>query len=83
MPPIFAAAAQQVGVPLAEVVIDARGQVIKREDKQKRPENAPTSTITLILPDVALAVGESWTAPFDLKATTATGSPIRSKRGTS
>jgi hypothetical protein len=75
VPPIFADAAKQVGVPLAEVVIDARGQVIKREDKQKRPENAPTSTITLVLPDVSLAIGESWTSPFDLKANDGDGKP--------
>lgn len=73
VPPIFAEAAKQVGVPLAEIVIDARGQVIKREDKQKRPEGSPTNTITLVLPDTPLAIGESWTAPFDLKATDGDG----------
>lgn len=73
IPPMFADAAKQVGVPLAEVVIDSRGQVLKREDKQKRPEGSPTNTITLVLPDKALAIGESWTSPFEMKATDADG----------
>ena len=75
VPPMFADAAKQVGVPLAEVVIDSRGQVLKREDKQKRPEGSPTNTITLVLPDKALAIGESWTSPFEMKATDADGNP--------
>jgi hypothetical protein len=73
VPPIFADAAKQVGVPLAEVTIDARGNVLKREDRTKRPEGAPTNTITVVLPDAPLAIGESWTAPLDLTATDAAG----------
>lgn len=74
-PPIFAEAAKQVGVPLAEVTIDTRGNVLKRADKQQRPEGSPTNTITVVLPEKPLAVGESWTAPFDLTATDAEGQP--------
>jgi hypothetical protein len=75
VPPIFADAAKQIGVPLAEVTIDTRGNVLKRADKIARPEGSPTNTITLILPDRPLAVGESWTSPFDLSATDAEGNP--------
>jgi hypothetical protein len=66
VPPIFADAAKQVGVALTEVTIDNRGNVLKRVDRTKRPDGAPTSTITLVLPDKPLSVGESWTVPFDL-----------------
>jgi hypothetical protein len=68
-PPIFADAAKQVGVALTEVTIDNRGNVLKRVDRTKRPDGAPTSTITIVLPDKPLAIGESWTVPFDLTVT--------------
>jgi len=69
VPPMFADAAKQVGVKLAEVTIDNRGNVLKRLDRIKRPDGAPTSTITIVLPDKPLAIGESWTVPFDLTVT--------------
>lgn len=75
VPPIFADAAKQVGIPLAEVTIDTRGNLLKRADKQPRPEGSPTNSITVVLPDKPLAVGESWTSPFDLTATDAEGQP--------
>jgi hypothetical protein len=69
VPPIFADAAKQVGVKLAEVTIDNRGNVLKRVDRIKRPDGALTSTITIVLPDKPLAVGESWTVPFNMTVT--------------
>jgi hypothetical protein len=68
-PPMFADAARQVGMPLAEVTIDNRGNVLKRVDRIKRPEGTPASTITVVLPDKPLAVGESWTVPFNMTVT--------------
>jgi len=75
VPPIFADAAKQVGVPLAEITMDVRGHVLSRADKTPRPEGSPTNTITLVLPDVPLAIGESWTSPLDLSATDSEGRP--------
>ena len=72
VPPMFAAAAKQVGQPLAEVTIDGRGNVQKRLDLKKAdgaPQESSSSDITLVLPDKPLAIGESWTAPLDLSAT--------------
>lgn len=66
VPPIFADAAKQIGVPLAEVTIDARGNISAKSDKA-----APT--MTLVLPDVPLAIGESWSMPIDLSAKDAQG----------
>lgn len=87
VPPMFAAAAKQVGVPLAEITIDSRGNVQKRIDLKKAAEGGePVETaatdITLVLPDKPLAVGESWTSPLDLWATDAAGSriPIKARR---
>jgi hypothetical protein len=69
VPPIFAEAAKQVGIPLTEVTIDNRGNVLKRVDRIKRPDGALTSTITIVLPEKPLAVGESWTVPFNMTVT--------------
>jgi len=87
VPPMFAAAAKQIGVPLAEITIDARGNVQKRIDLKKAAEGGePVETaatdITLVLPDKPLAVGESWTSPLDLWATDGGGSriPIKARR---
>jgi hypothetical protein len=77
---VFADAAKHVGVPLAEVTIDNRGNVLKRIDRIKRPEGAPTSTITIVLPDKPLAVGESWTVPFDLTVTVEGGQQVLKAR---
>lgn len=68
VPPIFQQAATQVGIPLAELTIDNRGKVLKRLDDKKRPEGAEMTDITLILPDKPLAIGESWSTPFDMSA---------------
>jgi hypothetical protein len=87
VPPMFAAAAKQIGVPLAEITIDSRGNVQKRIDLKKAAEGGePVETaatdITLVLPDKPLAVGESWTSPLDLWATDGGGSriPIKARR---
>lgn len=72
-PPIFAEAAKAIGVPLSEVTIDNRGNLIKRADRLKRPEGTPTNTIAIVLPDRPLAIGESWTSPYDLTATDGEG----------
>ncbi|MBA4019569.1 MAG: hypothetical protein C0483_20590 [Pirellula sp.] len=81
VPPMFAAAAKQVGQPLAEVTIDGRGNVQKRLDLKKAdtdgaPQETSTSDITLVLPDKPLGIGESWTAPLDLSATDEKGGRI-------
>lgn len=68
VPPIFQQAATQVGIPLAELTIDNRGKVLKRLDDKKRPDGAEMTDITLILPDKPLAIGESWSTPFDMSA---------------
>lgn len=72
-PPVFAEAAKQVGIPLAEVTIDARGVVLKRADRTKRPEGTSTNTMALNLPDRPMALGESWSSPFDIAASNADG----------
>lgn len=73
VPPMFQQAATQVGIPLAELTIDTRGKVLKRVDGKARPEGSVMTDITLILPDKPLAIGESWSTPFDMTATDKAG----------
>ncbi len=67
-PPGFEDAAKNVGVVLAVVTIDAQGNILKRENKQeqKAETNGP---ITIQLPDGAVALGESWTYPYEITVT--------------
>jgi hypothetical protein len=72
IPPGFKDAAESVGVPLSIVTIDARGQVIKREDKRAGGGDAQ-GQITLPLPEEPIAVGHVWSYPYDIQVTVKTG----------
>ncbi|MFZ5828494.1 MAG: DUF6263 family protein [Planctomycetota bacterium] len=78
-PPGFDDVASTIGVPLAELVIDARGKVLERKQKAKKAQASSTGEITIILPEKPVAVGDSWTEPHDLCATTGTGAFVRIK----
>ncbi len=64
-PPGFEDAAKSVGVPLSVITLDARGNVVRREQKQQRQQETQ-SQITVPLPEQAVAVGEEWNLPFDI-----------------
>ena len=71
-PPGFGDAAKAVGLPLAAVTLDAQGKTVHREVLLEQPTPAP-ELITLPLPDDAVAAGESWTIPADIKVTLRSG----------
>jgi hypothetical protein len=54
-----------VGKPLAELTLDPRGVVVKREELLTQSAPLPEN-ITLPLPENAVAVGEEWTMPADI-----------------
>jgi len=62
----FEDVAKQVGIPLAEITINAAGKVLKREQKVPQP-NATGGEITLPLPDKAVPVGHVWTLPDEVR----------------
>ena len=64
--------AKAVGVPLSEVVIDARGNVLKRKELHQQ-SNANPAPVTMPLPEKPVALGESWTHPLDLDVMLANG----------
>jgi hypothetical protein len=71
-PPIgYEQMAEDVGVPLTRLVMDRRGQVIRREDlrKKKRPTpNTHDAPMTIPLPAQPVGIGERWSHEFIIRA---------------
>jgi len=66
-PPVYAAVAKQVGVPLSLVTIDASGKILKKIDRgQKAAADPQNSDMVVPLPAGPIAVGESWNIPQDV-----------------
>ncbi|MCA9103732.1 MAG: hypothetical protein KDA63_21415 [Planctomycetales bacterium] len=64
-PPGFEDAAKSVGIVLSRIVLDDRGNVVKREHMAGK-ESAPESPITIPLPDHPLAIGDVWSHPYEV-----------------
>jgi hypothetical protein len=67
-PPSFENVAKAVGKPLAQLTLDPRGTVVKREEHyvQAAPQQ---ENVTLPLPENAVTLGEEWTLPADIVVT--------------
>lgn len=61
-PPGFEDAAENVGVPLATITMDNRGEVLKREDHRPRPTGYD-GPITMPLPEEPVYEGYEWKIP--------------------
>jgi Family of unknown function (DUF6263) len=68
VPPGYEAVAAAVGVPLSTVTMDARGKIIKRKEHRDQPMGVSTQ-MTMPLPGVAIAIGESWSSPLEIEVT--------------
>lgn len=64
--------AKQIGVPLTEITMNDRGEILKRNEKQKQPNTNPTQ-ITVPLPDKPVAVGYQWNKPYTIPTTATNG----------
>jgi hypothetical protein len=64
----FEDTAQQVGVPLALVTMDSRGQIVARQrnSKLKAPAGESEGPMTVPLPAEPVAVGQVWSLPSEL-----------------
>lgn len=69
----FEDVAKAVGVTLTVVKVDAAGKILHREDK-RAPQSGPAAQMTMPLPETPIAIGESWTVPFEIVATAKDGS---------
>ena len=66
-PPIYAAVAKDVGVPLTVVTIDPTGKILKRVDRGEKTTTDPQSSdMVTPLPAGPVAVGESWNISQDV-----------------
>lgn len=66
-PPGFEAIAESINVPLAEVTIDTRGTILRR---QRKPARASVESDTLLIfpfPEEAIAAGHVWSDPYEFQ----------------
>jgi|GEM_PF-523345 len=68
----FQDVAKAVGVTLSLVTIDPQGKIIKREEKQPHASSA-TTHMTVALPEHPVAIGDRWSMPYEVGATTRGG----------
>jgi hypothetical protein len=59
----FEDAAKRVGVPLSVITMDARGNVLNRQEKLDKTSTNPTP-ITVPMPKEPIGVGHTWSAPY-------------------
>jgi hypothetical protein len=64
----FEQMAKEIGVPLTLVLVDNRGNIVRREDLVSQP-NSRTGQIIVPLPEQRVAVGDVWNIPQDVSIT--------------
>lgn len=69
--------ARAVGVPLSIVRISADGKVTHREQKHPQPKSQEDMPITLGLPEGEIAVGETWSHPYDVAVQRKSGASLQ------
>ena len=67
-PKIFSLVAGQIGSKIATITINARGQEIQRENHGGSEASLGMGSLALAMPEEAIAVGESWSVPREVKA---------------
>lgn len=65
-PPGFEDASRAIGIPLSSIRMSSRGEVVSRKIKHHQPAADPHEQITFLLPEKAIAVGESWLQPQEI-----------------
>jgi len=63
----FMKVAEQIGVPLSTVTINARGQETDRKTHAGSESQLGMGGLTIALPENAVKIGESWTVPREVK----------------
>lgn len=74
--PAFAEVAKAADRPLSVITLDAQGAVKDREIKYSQP-NENQGQITIPLPDDKVAVGESWSFPYEIELTAPNKSGVK------
>jgi len=67
-PPVgFEGVAKSIGVPLTRAQIDPQGKILGRQHLTPRPQVEQEGMVTIPMPEAAVAVGETWTVPFEIE----------------
>ncbi len=66
VPPMFRPVAETVGKPLATISINPQGQVLDRDKELKAPQLG-MGDLTIPLPGNAIAIGERWSVPREIR----------------
>ncbi len=72
-PKVFVRVEEQIGKVLATVTVNSRGQELSREDNGGTKATLGMGSLTLALPEKAMAVGDSWSVPREVKTRTGDG----------
>jgi hypothetical protein len=62
----FENVAKSIGVPLSVITLNAKGEVVHRIEKAQSASKTNEGQVTIPLPEQAVAVGESWSFPYDM-----------------
>jgi len=66
-PPGYQDAAKAVGVPLTEIEMDRRGEVLERKEQHIQPAATGELPITIPLPAEPVPVGHVWSEPHEVR----------------
>jgi len=76
-PPGFKNMAESVGVPLSTITMDATGQILHRSGTSKAHTVDNEGQITIQLPKEPVAVGESWSMPYQIDVPYGTAGAVK------
>ncbi len=66
-PPGFEDAAKAIGVPLSHIRITPWGKVLKHDIKHHQPAADPHAPLAVLLPEPAVAIGDTWDEPVEIR----------------
>ncbi len=69
-PEIFERVAEQIGETLSTITVNQRGQETERKDDAGTKAKLGMGSLTLPLPENAIAIGDSWSVPREVKTRT-------------
>lgn len=75
----FADAAASVGKPLSLITLNDRGEVIARKNLHKATTNPNKGQLTMTLPEEPIAVGKTWSFPYEMMIPTNNGTVVKIK----
>ncbi len=75
----FADVAASVGKPLSLITLNDRGEVIGRKNRHKATANPNEGQVTMTLPEEPIAVGETWSFPYEMVIPTNNGTVVKVK----